>query len=163
MTNTEPNRTNTLKDKLSKWGIFAGALLIAFLLGLIPMWLSVRSCEAEHEITKTQLRKSEVSGLLSTSIVEARRGEYEPARQAASDFFTRLRAEADKSEGSFLTADQRPKLNPIFDNRDAAITMLAQRDPAALDRLTDIFNSYKQVVSPKSGSTEPAPANVPTR
>lgn len=163
MSTSEPVEKNELKQKLTKWGLVAAAIVIAFLIGIVPMWLSVRTCEAEHEATKTKLRRAEVSNLLSVSIVEARRGEYEPARQATSEFFTRLTAEIDKGDDGFLDADQRTKLNSVFNNRDAVITMLAQRDPASLDRLTDIYTSYQQVFPAKPVGAKPAQSTAPAR
>src|SRR5207248_4851993 len=46
---------------------------------------------------------------LASAAVDARRGDYEPARQAASQFFTSLRAEIDKGEASGFTRAQRAR------------------------------------------------------
>ncbi len=156
MSETEKNVTeradkkNSVPDngnaRLRRWGVVAGLVLVAFLLGLVPMWLSARSTAAERDAALTQLRKSEISNLLSSSIVEARRGEYETARQRTSEFFTRLQAEDEKGDDGFLNADQRTKIKTIFAERDTAITLLAQRDPASLDRLTGFYESYSQTV-----------------
>ncbi len=153
--------TDKLKLKLQHWGMIAGAVVVAFLIGFLPMWMTARGTAAERDAAITELRKSEISGLLSSSIVDARRGEYESARQEASEFFTRLRAEDAKGDQGFLTADQRIKINLILADRDAAITMLAQRDPAALERLTGFYVTYLQTV-PKA-QTLPQPENVPAR
>lgn len=146
---------------LVKWGIFAGIVLIAFLIGLIPMLLQKWEVQSELAKTQTQLRQSEIKGLLTSAIVEAKRGEYEPARQNASSYFTRLRAEEEKSaEESFLTTDVRSKLKPIFDERDAIITMLAQRDPASVERLTNIYATYLQAMGvPQPAKTVESPTN----
>lgn len=157
----------TIKDKikgrLARVAIAAAILLVVFLLGFVPMWLSAHGRAAELEKTSTKLRKAEITNLLTISIVEAKRGEYETARQTASDFFTRLRAEDEKGDAGFLTADQRPKIKPIFGNRDAVITMLAQRDPASLDRLTDLYKTYTQILPARSPSTDALPTNVPAQ
>lgn len=145
------------KRQFVRWAIGGGVILLAFLVGLIPMWMSARTCADEHEKTRKQLRKVEVRNLLVTSLVEARRGEYETARQTASEFFTRLRAEEEKGDGGFLNADQRAKLSPIFEHRDAVITMLAQRDQASHDRLNDIYSILLDVL-PANDST---PAGTP--
>ncbi len=161
MSDTEKNVTDTSKGKFQRWGMIAGAILLAFLVGLIPMWLTARSNAAESETARTQLRKSEIGNLLLLSIVDARRGEYEIARQGASEFFTLLRAEEEKGNDGFLTPDQRTKMASIFSDRDAAITMLAQRDPASLDRLTDIYMRYSQTVpSAKTASRTAGEANA---
>ena len=109
--------------------------------------------------TQKNLRQSEIKGLLTSSIVEAKRGEYEPARQSASSFFTQLNQEREKGENeSFLKKDDPPKLKPIFDERDAIITMLAQRDPASVERLTNIYLIYLQA----TGVAQPPPAAAPS-
>jgi hypothetical protein len=143
---TEKSSKETVKERLQQWGLIAGVVLVAFFIGFVPMWLTARSNAAERDAVKTQLRRSEISNLLSSSIVEARRGEYETARQGTSEFFTRLRAEDEKGDEGFLTADQRIRIKTIFADRDTAITMLAQRDPASLDRLTGFYDSFLQTV-----------------
>ena len=142
---------------LRRWGIYAFVLLVVFLLGLIPMWLQNREVSQELETTQKQLRKSEIKGLLTTAIVESKRGEYEPARKDTSDFFTRLNAEIDKGDESALTKEERGKLKTIFDNRDSTITMLAQRDQASVERLTDIYVNYQKAVG-QTLSTAPSVA-----
>ena len=159
------------QSNLTRWGIYALVLLIVFLLGLIPVWLQKRQVTQELEATHKQLRKTEIKGLLTTSIVESKRGEYEEARQNTSDFFTRLDAEINKGEESALTSEERGKLKTIFDNRDSTITMLAQRDQASVERLTDIYVLYQTAVgqkltalpsvSPTAGTTS-AVTPVPT-
>ncbi|MDQ3180804.1 MAG: hypothetical protein M3Q33_09815 [Acidobacteriota bacterium] len=146
-------------SSLRRWGIYALILLIVFLLGLIPMWLQKRQVSNDLQTTQKELRKSEIRGLLTTAIVESKRGEYEPARQATSGFFTRLRAEIDRNEESALTKDERGRLKTIFDNRDSTITMLAQRDQASTERLTDIYVNYQQAVAQ---TLSPSPSVAPT-
>lgn len=126
------------------WAIWGLVLLLVFLLGFVPMWLKSRSVSQELETTQKQLRKAEIKNLLMTAIVEAKNGEYETARQNTSEFYTNLDAEIAKGDGGGLTAEQRSKLQPIFTNRDTMITLLAQRDPASVERLTDIYVTYKQ-------------------
>jgi hypothetical protein len=145
-------------NNLRRWGIYAAVLLLVFLLGLIPMWLQKREVSRELETTQKQLVKSEIKGLLTASIVEARRGEYEPARLAASDFFTRVRSEIDTGEDSAYTETERRELLGVFTDRDNTITMLAQRDPAASERMTDIYMIFRQA----TGQTSPAPTPAQT-
>lgn len=152
------------QSNLTRWGLYALVLLMVFLLGFIPMWLQKREVARELDTTQKQLRKSEIKGLLTTAIVESKRGEYEPARQDTSDFFTRLDAEIKKDEESALTSEERNKLKSIFDNRDSTITMLAQRDQASVERLTDIYVVYQTAVGqPLSVSPVSTPAAQPTQ
>jgi hypothetical protein len=159
----EENETG-IKSRMQKtavrWAIYAAALIVAFLIGFVPMWMKARDNAAQTAATQTQLRKAEVANLLTSAIVESRVGEYESARQKTSDFFTRLQAESDKGDEGYLTADQRTKIAPIFQSRDTLITLLAQRDQASADRLTDIYAVYQQAIGIKPVTAAPAAANT---
>ena len=146
MADTEMDTTNAAKQKLVKWGIFAIIVIIAFLLGFIPMWMKANDCADQKELTQKALTRMEISNLAATAIVDSRRGEYESARQKMSDFYTRLDAEINKGETGAYPADQTDKFKSVFTDRDAIITLLAQRDPASVERLTDIYLIYRQAV-----------------
>src|SRR5918993_2251762 len=87
--------------------IYAGVLLAVFLLGFVPMWLKARECGGSLAGAEQQLSLARMQNNLASSVIDARRGDYEPARQAASHFFTSLRAAADKGDASTLTQAQR--------------------------------------------------------
>ena len=140
----------------SHWGVIAAVVIAAFLIGFVPMWLTSRNNAAERDAIRSQLRRSEISSLLSSAIVDARRGEYEAARQETSNFFTRVTAEEDRGDESFMTAEQRAGIKPLLANRDTLITLLAQRDPASTDRLTDLYVAYAQAVPPAAPAAAPA-------
>lgn len=129
--------------------IFAGLLLLAYLLGLIPAWFSERETARQRDAAQANLRISQMQNRLATAAINARRGEYEPARVAASDFFTDLRAEADRSESAFSTA-QRDAVLSLLNQRDELITLLARYDQAAAERLMDLYLSYKEAVDPSA-------------
>jgi hypothetical protein len=120
------------------------------------MWMSLRTANAEHEVTKKELVKEQITNSLTTGIIDARRGEYEAARQEASDFYSKLRAEIEKEKDSAYSEGQINNLKPVFDNRDGMITLLAQRDQASVERLTDIYLKYQQAV----GNQRPTNANT---
>jgi hypothetical protein len=86
---------------------------------------------------------------LASAAVDAQRGEYEPARQSASDFFTALREQADAPEGaaSALTTAQREALRPLQAQRDEVITLLARSDPASSARLLDMYATLRKAVT----------------
>jgi len=159
----EENETG-IKSRMQKtavrWAIYAAALVIAFLVGFVPMWMQARTSAAETAKTQTELRKAEAANLLTSAIVESRVGEYESARQKTSDFFTRLQAEIDKADEGYLTAEQRTQVSPIFQSRDTLITLLAQRDQASADRLTDIYAVYQRAIGIKPVTPAPAVANT---
>ena len=127
--------------------IYAALLLIAFLLGFVPMWLtsresSSRLSEAEHQLSLAQMQNA-----LASAVIDARRGDYEPARQSASNFFTSLRAETDRGDASAFSPAQREGVQPLFTRRDEVITLLARSDPASADRLSDLYVSFRKIMN----------------
>ena len=127
--------------------IYAAVLLVIFLLGFVPMWLKARAAnnsllETDHQLFMVRMQSS-----LASAAIDARRGDYEPARQAVSQFFTSLRAEMDKGDSSSYTQAQRQGLQPLFAGRDELITLLARSDPASADLIADLFVAYRKIVS----------------
>ena len=124
---------------MRRFVIYGVVLLVAFLLGLVPMWLKARQyagslAEAERQLTLVRTQHD-----LASAAIDARRGEYEPARQAASQFFTSVRAEIDEGDASDLTQAQRQGVTPLLASRDELITLLARSDPASADRLSELY------------------------
>ena len=127
--------------------ISAGVLLVVFLLGFIPMWLKARQSANSLAATERQLTLVRMQSNLASAVIDARRGDYEPARQTASQFFNSLSAEIDKGDDSSFTAAQRTGLQALFTRRDELITLLARSDPASADRLSDLYVAYRKVMS----------------
>ena len=142
--NPEPVKSTPVMRRII---IYAGVLLAVFLLGFVPMWLKARECGGSLAGAEQQLSLARMQNNLASSVIDARRGDYEPARQAASQFFTSLRAEADKGDASTLTRSQRGGVEPLFTRRDEIITLLARSDPASADRLSDLYVSYQKVMN----------------
>lgn len=132
---------------LRRVGIYGGVLLVVFLLGFVPMWVKANRAAASLAQSEHQLSLARLQHNLASAVIDARRGDYEPARQAASQFFTTLRAETDKGDASILTEAQRTGAQPLFNQRDEIITLLARSDPASADRLSDLFVSYRKVMN----------------
>jgi hypothetical protein len=127
--------------------IYAGVLLVVFLLGFVPMWLKARSAtnslaESEHQLILAKMQNN-----IASAVIDARRGEYEPARQAASQFYTSLSGEVNKGDASNFTKTQREGMQSLFAGRDEVITLLARSDPASADRLTDLYVAYRKIVN----------------
>jgi len=129
---------------IQRYIIYAGVLLVVFLLGLIPMWLKARTAASSLADTEHQLVLCKTQSDLASAVIDARRGDYEPARQALSRFFTSLGAEKDSSS---YTEAQRNSLQPLFAGRDELITLLARNDPASADRLSDLFVAYRKIMN----------------
>jgi hypothetical protein len=137
----------TPKPLAQRVGIYAVVLLAGLLIGFVPMWLKARECSASLAASELQLGQARMQNTISSAVIDARRGDYEPARQATSQFFTALRAEADRGEASSLTQAQRNGVEPLFAQRDEIITLLARSDPASADRLSDLYVAYRKVLN----------------
>jgi hypothetical protein len=127
--------------------LYAVVLLGAFLLGLIPMWMKAHVRAQELNQAQSTLRVSALQNLLANAASDARRGEYESARHAASTFFTNLQTEIDRGDDSAFNQIQQNDLHSMFVARDETITQLARSDPAAVERLFDLYSTYRQTAA----------------
>ena len=140
---SEDLQRKPIASSLRRYAIYAGVLLVVFLIGLVPMWLKARTAANSLTETEHQLVLCKMQSDLASAVIDARRGDYEPARQALSRFFSSLSAERD---GSNYTEAQRASLQPLFAGRDELITLLARNDPASADRLSDLFVAYRKIM-----------------
>lgn len=131
---------------LKRVGIYLATALAIFLMGLTPMWLKARGAVAQRDAARRELRLSQTQVTLASAAIDARRGEYETARQTASDFFTSLRTELDAGADTPFSQRQREAAAPLLDRRDEIITLLARSDPASAERLSDLYVSYRAAV-----------------
>jgi hypothetical protein len=116
-----------------------------FLLGFVPMWLRAGNAVEQRDVAQREVRLRQLQDTLAAAMVDVQRGDYEPARQRTSDFYTGLRHQIDAGGASIFTASQREKLRPLLTERDELITLLARSDPAAVDRLFSIYSTYKKL------------------
>ena len=140
--------------RVHRFATYVTVAFAAFLLGFVPMWLSARSHANERDAAQQALRLAEIENTLAAATIHARRGDYEPAREAASTFYTNLRAELDRGDSGFPVA-QRDALQALLVERDQMITLLARSDPAVAERLANLYVSYRQTVGTPHG--QPAP------
>ena len=153
MSANEPNaRDDSGGQTRRRIAIYAAVLLGVFLLGLIPMWLVARGRAADRDAAQRDLRLCRLENNLLSAAVDARRGEYERARVAGSNFFTSLHEQVDQiTRPSDLKVEQRESLRPLLNQRDDLITLLARSDPASADRLAELYVSYRKGM----GNAEP--------
>ncbi len=159
MSNGKQNDATSRSDGTSIWRnerarrliLYAAVLAGVFLLGLVPMWMTARARGGERDTAQAALRISALQNTLANAVIDARRGEYEPARQAASEFFTSLRTEVERGRDSVFNQTQQNNLRSMLALRDETITLLARSDPASADRLVDLYNTYRQA----AGGTPP--------
>jgi len=143
---TVRSETTQQSSLLIRGGIYAGALLVVFLLGLIPMWLSARESSNQLDKVRRELKLLQIQNTLASAAIDARRAEYEPARKSASEFFVTLRTEMDLGGDSALSQSQRDRLTQVFTQRDEIITLLARSGPVSADLLSDLYVSYQRAI-----------------
>ena len=140
----KPARTTSSMQRVI---LYAALLLVAFLLGFVPMGLKYRECSSSLSQAECQLSIGRIENGLASAAIDARRGDYETARQAVSNFFTSLRAEIDGGNDSVFSQAQREGLQPALSERDQIITLVARSDPASADRLSDLYFSYRKIMN----------------
>ncbi|HAR94590.1 MAG TPA: hypothetical protein DCR97_01285 [Deltaproteobacteria bacterium] len=140
--NPEPIQQNGPRKAI----IYASVVVIAFLLGLIPMWMTAYGRGKALGETQRDLKRSQIEITIASAVIDARRAEYEPARQTASVFFTTVLAELERGKDSVFTNAERESVRPILANRDTIITLLARNDPASVERLSELYINYRSAV-----------------
>lgn len=153
-TRPKPRLVATSTDdsvKINKrWKQVAIYVLLAvgfFLIGLVPMALRARQYADERDTAQHEVRLKQMETQLAAAVINADRGEYEPARQTASDFFTSLRSQIDRGPQSDFSSSQRERLTALLSERDDVITLLARSDPAAVNRLSEIYFTYQKAMN----------------
>ena len=136
-----------LSPAVKRIAVYTAAALVIFLAGLVPMWLKASDAASQRDAARRELQLSRMQNMLASAAIDAQRGEYEPARQEASDFYTALREQLDKNgDGATLTPQQRDNLQPLLKERDEMITLLARNDPAAAPRLLDAHATFRKAI-----------------
>lgn len=120
--------------------------IAAFLAGLIPSWLNAKTSRQELQAAKGRASLDQIKISLGAAAIQARRGDYEIARQETSRFFTSLLDETNRGTRSALSPAQRERVAPLFAQRDELITLLARGDPASAERLSDLYVAYAKAV-----------------
>jgi len=138
----------TTTHRIRRFIIYVALLVLAFLLGFVPMWWLNSQCSSRLSDAERQSSLVRMQYTLASAAIDARLGDYETARQGASDFFTNLRAETEKGVDSALSQAQKDGAQPLFTRRDEIITLLARGDAASADLLSDLFVSYRKLVNP---------------
>jgi len=127
--------------------IYVALLLLAFLLGFVPMWIKSRECASRLAEAERQSSLARMENSLVSAAMDARRGDFETARVAASDFFTVLRAATSTDVDSVLSQTQKDGAQPLLAQRDQIITLLSRGDVASADLLSDLYVSYRELVN----------------
>ena len=111
------------------------------------MWFKATRAIEQRDAAQRAVRLAQLQNTLSTALIDVQRGQYEPARQLTSDFYTNLRRQVDTDAGSLFTATQREGLRPLLAERDELIALLARSDPTATDRLLAVYSTYNKLAN----------------
>ena len=125
-----------------------GIIVGAFLLGLLPMWWTAYERGAERDDVREELSALERENTLAAAALLARQGEYDRAREAASQFFTEVNQHVTSAQINGTPVPNADALRASLSDRDEIITLLARSDPASADRLADLYMSYTESLPP---------------
>ena len=146
------SKSNVLSSRISALAIpwkrvalYATIALGFFLLGFLPMWFKSSRAIEQRDAAQRGVRLGQLQNTLAAAVIDVQRGQYEPARQLTSDFYTNLRRQVDGDSGSLFTPMQREGLSSLLAERDELITLLARSDPEATDRLLNIYSTYNKL------------------
>lgn len=134
-----------LASHAKKW-LPVAVLCGTFLFGFIPMWLKSSRLNAELARAQRQARLEQIHMTFADATLDARRGNYEPARQKMVKLFSLVTAEIDRGIGSALPASVEQELKPLLAQRDDLITLLARGDPASAERLANAYASFRKAL-----------------
>lgn len=111
------------------------------------MWFKTSRAIEQRDAAQRGVRLAQLKDTLAAAVIDVQRGEFEPARQLTSDFYTNLRRQVDGNNASLFTPAQREGLRSLLVQRDELITLLARRDPAATDRLYNVYATYNKLAN----------------
>lgn len=139
---------------------FLVAILLAFGAGFAWQWWEAQEVRADLQETEARadslelrLAFQELGNTLATAVMQTTYGNYEPGRQAASEFFTGLQQQAPSAP-----AGQGRGIQAVLAERDATITALSRSDPQARDMLANLFIQYRRATGISASALQTAPA-----
>lgn len=135
----------------------AAGIVVAFLIGYLWQNTRARSFEKQLEQANTELTFEKLETKLAAATIEADRGNFEIARQLASEFFTGLQTDMSRAP-----EDHRQELTAIMGQRDAVITAASRSDPQTSAHLAQLYNTYRVAFGDAPVAMQPAPAAVTT-
>lgn len=126
----------------------AVAAVIALIAALGTEVARASRLESQLADTTRALTESRLEAGLATSLIETQKGNYELARQRASEFFSGLQREV-----AWAGADAPKEFRDLLARRDPTITMLSRSSPESLALVQQLYTEYRAVVRPSSKHT----------
>ena len=127
--------------------------MAAFLIGFGWQYSRAHQLENQLETTTADLTFKRLEAKLAAATIEADRGNYEIARQLASEFFTGLQGQLPQ-----VPEDKQQELSVIASHRDAVITAASRSDPQSGSLLAQLYNTYRVAFGEAPVAAQPAPA-----
>ncbi len=124
----------------------AAVIVGAFLIGFVPMWFKTHRLNSEVLRAQGEARVQHIQMTFADAALEARRGEYEPARQRLASVFALINAELERGPASALPDGAAEGLKPLLALRDDLITLLARGDPASAERLATAYADFRKTL-----------------
>jgi len=136
----------------NQWiGAGVGAVVVAFLIGYLVSWTSVRaldgqlaSTEVQLEETRFELELYRLQGQLGAALAEAQRSNFERARQLMTGVFSGLQ----ENLGRMQDPERQAAAQRILAQRDELITLLSRAEPEATQRLMLLYTQFFAAVDP---------------
>ena len=121
-------------------------LAIAFGAGYVPQWMQNRKLRATLETTDLQLRLANLHRLVGVASHEAQRSNFANAAASAARFFDDCAALANPDT---FAADPRTRIALLgyAGQRDQIMTLLSAGDPAARERLAQLYLTMEGVIA----------------
>jgi hypothetical protein len=147
----------TREQKIALIGVLATVL--AFLIGFGWQFSRARALQENLDTANVELTFKRLEAKLAAGTIEADRGNYEIARQLASEFFTGLQTDLERAP-----EQRQPELRRILAQRDVVITAASRSDPQSGSLMAQLYNTYRVAFgdAPVSAQPAPVPAPVPT-
>jgi hypothetical protein len=145
MIKTIDERFNGLAIPWQRVALYVTLCVAFFLLGFVPTWLKVQEASEQRDAAQREVRLNQLQNTLGAAVIDVQRGQYEPARQTTSDFYSSLRNQIESGNQSVFTPAQREMLKPLLSQRDDIIALLARNDQTAAPRLLAVYTSYLEL------------------
>src|SRR5688572_21909862 len=100
-------RVSALAIHWKRVALYVSLSLGFFLLGFAPMWFKSTQSIEQRDAAQRGVRLAQLQNTVAAAVIEVQRGQYEPARQLTSEFYTNLRRQVEGDSGSVFTSSQR--------------------------------------------------------
>lgn len=128
--------------------VAAIALVVVFLVGLVPEYVKANRLESELRQSRQESAGAELRDLIGLAYVQANQKNFGLAAETTSRFFGRAREMASQAKD----ATNRKALEDLLTVRDKVTAELAKADTAVMGDLQDLYTKTRQATT---GSSTP--------